>query len=153
MKKRTKIIVLVAMVLLLGVTGYLNIALNNAATTAGASGSTSNYFDEYVETRESTRQEEFLYYDAIINSTTSSAEAIADAQAKKLEIVARMESELVMEGIIKGKGFNDCIVTYSSSYINVIVKGELTSENVATILAVVQDQTKLNIDYIKVTPV
>lgn len=31
MKKRTKIIILAVMVVLLGVTGYLNIALNNSA--------------------------------------------------------------------------------------------------------------------------
>ena len=32
LKKRTKVIILVAMVALLGVTGYLNIALNNNVT-------------------------------------------------------------------------------------------------------------------------
>ena len=152
MKKRTKIIVLVAMVALLGVTGYLNIALNNTVATGGKS-TTSNYFLEYTEKREQTRQEEFLFYDAIINSEASSAEAKTDAQNKKLELIANMQSELVMEGLIKGKGFDDCVVIFSSSLINVIVKGTLERADVAQITAIVQEQTGKNIDYIKITPV
>lgn len=152
MKKRTKIIVLVAMVALLGVTGYLNIALNNAVTTS-ASGSTSNYFTDYTAKREQTRQEEFLFYDAIISSEASSAEAKTEAQNKKLELIANMQSELVMEGLIKGKGFEDCVVIFSSSLINVIVKGTLERADVALITAIVQEQTGKSIDYIKITPV
>ena len=152
MKKRTKIIVLVAMVALLGVTGYLNIALNNTVATGGKS-TTSNNFLEYTEKREQTRQEEFLFYDAIINSEASSAEAKTDAQNKKLELIANMQSELVMEGLIKGKGFDDCVVIFSSSLINVIVKGTLERADVAQITAIVQEQTGKNIDYIKITPV
>lgn len=152
MKKRTKIIFLVALVALLGVTGYLNIALNNAVTTS-ATGSQSNYFTEYTEQREQTRQEEFLFYDAIINSEASSAEAKTEAQNKKLELIANMQSELVMEGLIKGKGFEDCVVIFSSSLVNVIVKGTLERADVAQITAIVQEQTGFNIDYIKITPV
>lgn len=152
MKKRTKIIVLVAMLALLGVTGYLNIALNDSITT-NANTSNLDYFAEHVEIRTQTRQEEFLYYDSIINSETSSQDAISEAQDKKLEIIAHMESELIMEGLIKAKGFEDVIVTYSSSFINVIVKGELEKTGVAQIVAIVQEQTGTAIDYIKITPV
>ena len=115
LKKKTKIFILIAMVLLLGVTGYLNVALNNNATTPTSSGAitTANYFDTYRTDRQSTRDQELLYYDSIISSESSSSEAIANAEAKKLEIVNAMESELVMEGLIKAKGFQDVIVTNS----------------------------------------
>jgi stage III sporulation protein AH len=141
------------MVALLGVTGYLNIALNNAAVDAGTKGSTTNYFSEYVQTRAQTRQEEFLYYDAIINSELATAEEKANAQNKKLEIIDRMESELIMENLIRALGFEENIVTFSSTYINVIVKGNLERADVAKIVAVVQEQTGKDIDYIKITPV
>lgn len=153
MRKRTKIFVLVAMVALLGVTGYLNLALNNRVIDASTGGSSTNYFTEYAETRTQTRQQEFLYYDAIINSETSSEAAKLEAQSKKLQIIANMESELVMEGLIKGKGFSDVIVTYSASNVNVIVKAELQRADVAQIVTIVQEQTGKNIDYIKITPV
>ncbi len=155
MKKRTKIIILVAMIALLGVTGYLNIALNNRVVDAGTqTGSNISYFDGYRGDRQTTRDQELLYYDAIIKSDSSSAEAIATAEGKKMEIISQMESELVMEGLIKAKGFADVIVTNSASYINVIVKSaELASSEVAQIVSVIQEQTGKSIDYIKIIPV
>ena len=63
LKKRTKILILVAMVALLGVTGYLNIALNNnVVTEASANVTNANYFDTYRTDRQSTRDQELLYY-------------------------------------------------------------------------------------------
>ena len=155
LKKRTKVIILVAMVLLLGVTGYLNIALNNNVVDTGAQTiNTGNYFTTYRDDRQATRDQELLYYDAIISSESSSAEAIQNAQSKKMEIIAQMESELVMEGLIKAKGFEDVIVTTSNTNINVIVKSsELQSSQVAQIVSVVQEQTSKSIDNIKIIPV
>ena len=156
LKKRTKIIILAAMVLLLGVTGYLNITLNKNAETVqtAASVTTMNYFDTYREDRQSTRNQELLYYDAIINSENSTAEAKANAEAKKLEIVNQMESELVMEGLIKAKGFEDAIVTNSTTNVNVIVKcANLESTQVAQIVAIVKEQTAKSLDNIKIIPV
>ena len=156
LKKKTKIFILIAMVLLLGVTGYLNVALNNNATTPTSSGAitTANYFDTYRTDRQSTRDQELLYYDSIISSESSSSEAIANAEAKKLEIVNAMESELVMEGLIKAKGFQDVIVTNSANNVNVIVKGtNLESSQVAQIVEIVKQQTSKSIDNIKIIPV
>ena len=155
MKKRTKVIILVAMVLLLGVTGYLNIALNNRVSQTSTNVvTTANYFATYKQDRQSTRDQELLYYDSIISSESSSSEAIANAEAKKLEIVNAMESELVMEGLIKAKGFQDVIVTNSANNVNVIVKGaNLESSQVAQIVEIVKQQTSKSIDNIKIIPV
>mgnify|MGYP003304189788 CR=1 FL=1 len=156
LKKRTKIFILAAMVLLLGVTGYLNIALNNNITTQTNANvvTQANYFDTYRDDRQSTRDQELLYYDAIINSESSTADAIANAEAKKMEIVNTMESELVMEGLIKAKGFEDVIVTNSANNINVIVKAaNLESSQVAQIVEIVKQQTSKSIDNIKIIPV
>lgn len=157
LKKKTKVFILVAMVLLLGVTGYLNIALNNNATqtSAGAINS-ANYFSTYREDRQSTRDQELLYYDAIITNTSSSADAIKEAEAKKLAIVEQMETELVMEGLIKAKGFEDCIVTNVNPNVKIVVKcaeATLTSSEVAQIVSIVKEQTNAGIDNIQITPV
>ena len=64
-----------------------------------------------------------------------------------------MEKELVTEGIIRGKGFEDAIVTSSSSNVNVFVKSaELTSTEVAQITTVVTEQLGVEIDKIIIIP-
>lgn len=155
MKKRTKIIILACMAVLLGVTGYLNIALNNnVKQTGGQAITTANYFTTYREDRQSTRDQELLYYDAIISSEASSETAIANAEAKKQEIIETMDKELIMEGLIKAKGFEDVIVTTSNASVNVIIKAsELQSNEVAQIVQIVKEQTKKDIDNIKIIPV
>ncbi len=156
MSKKKKIVILATMFVLLVVTGYLNIVLNNNATTVTNSENvvTGNFFTTYRTDRQSTRDEEMAYYDAIIASATSSAEAKANAEAKKQNLVASMEMELVTEGLIKAKGFEDVIVTSSNNVINVIVKsGALKSSEVAQIVSIVKEQANVSIDNIKIIPV
>ena len=88
------------------------------------------------------------------NENKKQEQAKKDAETKKLAIVTQMETELVMEGLIKAKGFSDAIVSCSDSYINVIVKSSVLDDNeVSNIVDVVQTQTKKDIDYIKIIPV
>ena len=96
-----------------------------------------------------------LYYDAIIGNETSTAEAKKAAEEARLSLVAQMEKELVVEGLIKAKGFEDAIVTISGANVNAIVKSEkLNSSEVAQIVSVLQTQLNIDdIDYIKVIPV
>lgn len=153
--KKKKIIILSVMAVLLVVTGYLNIALNNGVVeTSGSNITTANFFTTYRSDRESVRNEEIKYYDAIIASTDSSAEAKLSAESKRESLIQAMEIELVTEGLIKAKGFEDVIVTSTSSSVKVVVKSaELTSSQVAQIVDVVMEQTGIAIDYIKVIPV
>ena len=157
LKKKTKVIILVAMVALLGVTGYLNIALNNnVAQTSTNTITAANYFVTYREDRQATRDQELLYYDAIIQNESSTQEAKKDAETKKLAMLAQMETELVMEGLIKAKGFEDCIVTNLNPNVKIVVKcveATLTSAEVAQIVSIVKDQTNVGIDNIQITPV
>ena len=156
MKKKTKIIIIATMVLLLGVTGYLNVMLNTAVSSPQDEiiTSSSGYFQTYRTTRESTRDQEMLYYDAIIANETSSVEAIKNAESAKLSLISQMEIELVVEGLITAKGFEDCVVTISDAYVNAVVKSsELSSAEVAQIVAVIQSQLKTGIENIKIIPV
>ena len=156
MKKRTKIIIITAMVLLLGVTGYLNVMLNNSVSNNGDDvQTTSSYFQTYRADRESTRDQEMLYYDAIISSDSSSEEAIKNAENAKLALVEQMEQELVIEGLIKAKGFEDCVVTILDENINAVVKAEsLTAAQAAQITSIIQTQLSITgIKNIKIIPV
>lgn len=156
MKKKTKIIVITVMVLLLGVTGYLNVMLNNSVSVKNetTTQTAASYFQTYRTTRESTRDQEMLYYDAIIANETSTSDAIKNAENSKLALINQMEKELVVEGLIKAKGFEDCIITISSANVNAVVKAkELTSTEVAQIVAVIQSQLATSIENIKIIPV
>jgi len=140
MKKRTKIIILSLMIVLLGVTGYLNIALNNASKQASTTTSTS-YFTSYRNDRSSTRDQEILYYDAIIDNASSTEAAINAAQEAKLSLVAKMEKELAVEGLVKAQGFNDCVIAIANTKVNVVVQCKSLTENeVAQITTIVKEQ-------------
>ena len=148
------------MIGLLILTGYLNVALNNSlsgtanpSTTTQTSTSAQNFYTTYKTERESTRRQEIQFYEAIIASTTSSAEAKEEAEKNKLNLINQMEKELVVEGIIVGKGFDDAIVTQSSANVNVFIKSpELNSGEVAMITDVVREQLGVEIDKIIIIP-
>jgi stage III sporulation protein AH len=152
--KKKKIIILSVMLVLLVVTGYLNVVLNNGTFPVGGNINTGNFFATYRTDRQATRNQEISYYDAIVASTSSSAEAKTLAETKRANLIAAMELELVTEGLIKAKGFEDVIVTTTTSSINVIVKsGTLQASQVAQIVEVVQEQTGASFDNIKIIPV
>ena len=157
LSKKKRILILSCFVVLLVVTGVLNIVINNNVVenvSAGYESANANFFATYRADRQDTRSQEIVYLDAIIASANSSAEAKNSAETKKQELVAQMESELMLEGLIKAKGFEDAIVSTSSSNINVIIKSaELMSSEVAQIVEIIQGQTNYNLENIKIIPV
>ena len=156
LSKKKKIIILSVMVALLLVTGYVNVALNSSLSsnvTETSATTNANFYTTYRNEREATRTQEIQFYDSIIASATSSDEAKEEAEENKLNLIAQMEKELVTEGIIRGKGFSDAIVTTSSSNVNVFVQSaELTSGEVAQITSVVTQQLGVEIDRIIIIP-
>ena len=157
LSKKKKIIILSAMVALLLITGYVNVALNSSLSSniqqTSSTTTSASFYTTYRNEREATRTQEIQFYDSIIASASASNEAKVEAEANKMAIISQMEKELVTEGIIRGKGFEDAIVTTSSSNVNVFVKSaELTSVEVAQITSVVKDQLNVSIDQIIIIP-
>lgn len=154
LSKRKRIIVLSTMLVLLVITGYLNVTLNNNTLETGAGSTTGSFFTTYRVDRQDTRNQEIAYYDAIIASDNASTEAKALAETNKADLITVMEMELVTEGLIKAKGFEDVIVTSTDTSANVIVKSTaLEASQVAQIVEVIQTQTGLSIDNITIIPV
>lgn len=153
MKKKTKIIILSFMIVLLGATGYLNIVLNNSVKETNTEVATASYFTSYRNDRESTRDQEILYYDAIIDSPSSTEAAILSAEQAKMELVSLMEKELAVEGLIKAQGFEDCVIAISNEKVNVVVKGSSLTENeVAQISTIVKEQLDTQLKNIVIIP-
>lgn len=156
--KKKKIIVLASMLVLLVITGVLNIFLNNSAqttqTNAGYDYSSATFFATCRTDRTNSRNESIDHYKQIIESSASSEEAKLNAEASMNSLIESMTIETTMEGLIKAKGFTDCLVNYSSTYINVILQSsELTETEVAKVVEIIQSQVDRDIDYIKIIPV
>ncbi len=156
MSKKKKIVIISAMIALLLITGYVNVALNNTISSGGStttSTTSANFYTTYRTEREATRTQEIQFYDSIIASTSSSEEAKQEAEDNKLALISQMEKELVTEGIIRGKGFSDAIVTMSTNNVNVFVQSaELEKAEVAQITSIVTEQLGVEIDKIIIIP-
>ena len=154
--KKKKIVILSVMIALLLVTGFVNVALNSTLSSdlsTTTSTTNANFYSTYRTDRENTRLQEIQHYDEIIASATASEESKADAEEKKLALITQMEKELVTEGIIRGKGFEDVVITTSNSNINVFIQAsELTESEVAQITSVVTTQMNVEIDKIIIIP-
>lgn len=142
--------------LLIG-TGCLNYFLN--VKTSGNNNDDvvqeqeQSFFETYRTDRESTRNQEIAYLDEIIASASSTETAILDAESQKLNITSSMETELVLEGLIKAKGFEDCIVTMSTENVNIVVMDEdLTLEEAAQILNIVETETTFTAPDVVIIP-
>ena len=157
--KTKKIIVLSVMVALLIATGVLNFVLNDKLNQTGQmtseqqSNVAQTFFAAARSERDATRESEFLYLDAIMNSEASTEGAKATAQEQKLALVDRMEKELALETLIKGKGFEDVIVTIGDSGVSIVVGSqELTVEQANQILSVVVSETTFKPTDVNVIP-
>lgn len=157
--KTKKIIVLSVMVALLVATGVLNFVLSdklnkttdNVGVDQGAV--TQTFFAAAKSDRDSTRESEFLYLDAIMQSESSTESAKKSAQEQKLTLVNRMEKELALETLIKARGFEDAIVTIGDKGVSIVVNStELTSEQANQILSDVLAETTFKASEVKVIP-
>ena len=157
-KINRKTIVIASMVLLLLVTGFLNwrytqakaeddLQSNNDVTqNEGDDITTSSTFSDYRLERERTRTQEITYIDSIISNANTDQETLAEAQLMKLELTDTMEKEMLLEGLLKAKGFEDV-------FVNVVVKdAELNQSEVAQILELVQRETSASAQNVKIIP-
>lgn len=157
-----KTIVISAMVVLLLVTGLLNwkyVIANKEdgeqtsipGQADGGEVETSNFFTTYKSERLANREDEITYLESVINNTNTDQTTLNEAQQMKMEIVANMELESTLEGLLVAKGFEDAIVTFGTTSVNIVVKDtELTQAKVAQILDVVTTETQYTAGEVKV---
>ena len=120
------------------------------AVSAGASGA-QGFFAAFRADRDTTREKEIDYLDAIIEQGADQ-QTLSDAQQQKLDIVNNMEKELTVESLLKAKGFADAAVTLHAGSVNVILSAEsLSEEQVAQVLDIVIRKTGEPAENVKVT--
>ena len=161
MTKKKKILVLCGMFVLLVATAVLNFLITQQQSPAADDGqdvlASANFFTQFRSVRTSNRNEEVLYLDSIIETTAAEfEEARQTAMDEKLALVANMELELTLEGLIKAKGFEDVVVVVGAETEQIIVMAkmpELTAENAAIIYNVVYEQAQKAPEKVKIVPI
>lgn len=158
MSKKKKIFLMSTLVLLLAVTAVFNFALagTGSPATAESGVTTANYFATYRAERTSTRSEELVQLDSVIGLYDEGDERYEEATKMKMDIVAAMEKELVIETMVKSLGFSDAVVTVSSDSDNVNVfinTEELTYDTALSIYTMLQNETGINAQNVRIVPV
>ena len=140
------------------VTGALNFVLNTKLTADKNGGEVINtsvetFFSSYRAEREVARAEEFSCLDAVKASQDSTPDMITAANEKRNELLGIIEKEMVLEGLIKAKGFEDAFVTMNTNNVNVVVSNtELANEQIAQIIDIILDQTDYRSKQVFIVP-
>lgn len=158
MAKKKKIIVLSCMIALLAVTAVFNFVMtaNVSETQSAAAVSSSNYFSQYRSERVSTRNEELLQLDSVLNTAETGSSEYNDALTMKIQLTAMTEREMLLENLIKAYGFKDVVVVMGldSENVNVITKSdELSPSDAVLIYTVINEEAAVSPENVKIIPI
>lgn len=158
MSNKKKIIVMSSLVAVLAATAVFNFVLanENAITSAEGEVTTANYFTTYRSERASTRNEEIVQLDSVIALYEEGDEKYEAATEMKMDIVAAMEQELILENMVKSLGFSDAVVSVStdSDNVNVFINSaELNYDTALSIYTMLKEETGIVAGNIIIMPV
>ncbi len=158
MSNKKKIILMGSLVLLLAVTAVFNFvfATSNAVSSADDGVTTANYFTTYRAERTTTRNEEIIQLDSVLALYEAGEEKYEEATEMKMEIVAAMEKELVLETMVKSLGFSDAVVAVStdSDNVNVFINSaELNYDTALSIYSMMKNETGIVAGNVIIMPV
>lgn len=158
MSKKKKIIIMSSLVFLLALTAILNVLLatNFASGETDAVVTTSNYFSSFRTERTTKRSEELLQLDSVIALYDEDSKEYKDAVDQKLQIVRMMENELLLETLIKSRGFSDAVVSIgmNTGSVNVFVNSnELNYNTALSIYTMLKNEVGVNSRNIIILPV
>ena len=157
MSNKKKVILMSSLVLLLAVTAVFNFIFATTNVSAADDGvTTANYFTTYRSERTATRNEELIQLDSVIALYDVGEEKYEEATEMKMEIVAAMEKELVLENMVKSLGFSDAVVSVSSDSDNVNVfinSSELNYDTALSIYSMMKGETGIVAGNVIIMPV
>ena len=166
-----KAVALGALVVLVGVAGYLNFVydksggadstlseyvetvkdIENESQNAGeaepvsAEAKSADYFASARMNRETARSESIELLKSTIDNANVSAEARQEAENKIFAISDNIENEVNIENVIKSKGFSDVLVSINDNQVSVAVRAEsLTAPQTAQLNDAVEQFVSTN---------
>jgi stage III sporulation protein AH len=116
-----------------------------------ASMSSKNYFVEYRLSRDKLRASLVDRLDQIVNNDNTGVDTRTDAQKEMIKLGNISEKELQIEGLIKGKGYEDALVFLTDKDIKVVVSSlEFGEQDMVKILDIVKTETEYSMENIKI---
>jgi stage III sporulation protein AH len=102
------------------------------------------YFTETRMERENARSQETALQQKIIGDQNTSKEMKDKAQTEVNAIAKKIENEMIVERLVKAKGFKDVMVFINQDVVNVIVsnEGKITKEQATQIQEIALRETK-----------
>ena len=114
----------------------------------------TDYFTEARKNREMAREEAIDIVKDIAADMQTNSQAAEDVLKKVTAIAAAVEREAKLEGLIKAKGFADCVVYLADEACSVVVKGkDLTPAQTMQITEIVTAQTGISAQKINIMAV
>lgn len=151
--KKKKIFIICGMLVLLVVTGCLNLFLKAPKEELQTTSSQVSLLTSYRASKLETRNSMLEMYDSII-STSKDKDQIIETNAKISDLAGRMETETVLEGMIMASGYEDVVVTNVDDSYTVMVKSNgLTADDVAKILSILVKETGVSATNVKISSV
>ena len=156
MSKGKKIALIVSMVAVLVVAAVLNVTLLANRKTDSPNGDTvqTSFFASSRLDRQTTRDYEIAELNQILAMEGDEyAEARQNALAKKQQIVDAMETEMLLETLLKAQGYADVLVTVNASMDNISVivdKDELTRQDTVKIYNIIATEAAIEPEYVKI---
>ena len=157
MSKGKKIALIVSMALLLVVAAVLNVTLLAGNKNGNEQVTPTGCFATGRSDRQSTRNYEIAELNSILQMEGDEyADARKNALQQKQNIIDAMETELLLETLLRAQGFDDVLVTVNASSDNVSVivdKDELTREDTVRIYNIIATEAKVAPEYVKILSV
>lgn len=154
MSKKKKIVILSCMVALLAITAVCNFLLTNDNDDATVP--TANYFSEYKSEHAASINEQLLQLDSIISQADEDSEAKEAALKTKLKLTEMVERELLLENLIKAKGYENIAVMIGldSENITVVVDDDdFDTDDAVAIYTVMLEEVSASPENVRIIPI
>ncbi len=154
MSKKKKIVILSCMVVLLAATAVCNFLLTNNSDDSTVP--TANYFSEYRSEHAASINEQLLQLDSIISQADENSEAKEDALKTKLKLTEIVERELLLENLIKAKGYENVAVMIGLDSDNVTVvvdDSDFDTDDAIAIYTVMLEEVSASPENVRIIPI
>ncbi|MDR0975724.1 MAG: SpoIIIAH-like family protein [Christensenellaceae bacterium] len=121
-KRGQKVMLLVGLFALLGVTGYLNFTLNQPTPVEAGATEQANLFAMFRNNRSDERASNIAVLQSMVGNENYTAEQQENAKAQILELQSAIEFENATETLILAQNYNDAVVSKTGANINVLLK-------------------------------
>ncbi len=109
------------------------------------------FFIEYRLERDKNRSQHIALLENIVVNKDTDTETRGEAQNEMINLVKLSEKEMVIENLIRAKGFDDIIVFIHDGYVNAIVDSEdLSAAHAAQIQDIIFKETGVSLDKISI---